>query len=293
MAVDPQAVERIVARVGELPAMPAVVSEVLRISNDPAADMTQLSHTIQGDPALTAKVLRVANSPYYGMRQYVGTLKLALVILGVREVRNIVLGISVFETLKTEKDSIDIARKIWERSLVVAGLAKKLGQSVGLGLQGEEFIAGLLSDIGKMVLLRQLGAPYREMLEKGEQDPGQLCHLELEEVGCTHADLAMALAVNWNLPQALSDALWRQYPDPERPLGEAAHPGLTAVLRLAKTASVDDLSSLETSRTLQDAEAWKVLSKTKNPIADEMRLETLVRYLEELKEAAKASLWLW
>ena len=80
--------EKLLANVGDLPAMPEVVSEVLRLTDDPDTAMAQVSDVIQRDPALTAKILKVSNSPYYGMKQYVGTLKLAIVILGVREVRN-------------------------------------------------------------------------------------------------------------------------------------------------------------------------------------------------------------
>ena len=110
--IDKKAVDRIIARVGDLPAMPAVVSEVLRVTDDPATAMSEVSSIVQADPALTAKILRVSNSSYYGMKQYVGTLKLALVILGVREVRNIVLGITVFETLKNEKSDVKLAEDI-------------------------------------------------------------------------------------------------------------------------------------------------------------------------------------
>jgi len=154
---DKTEIARIVSRVGELPAMPAVVAEVLRVTDDPASDMSAVSAAIQSDPALTAKILRVSNSPYYGMKQYVGTLKLALVILGVREVRNIVLCISVFEAVRDSERHVAAVHEIWNGSLRVAGLAKSLSTQLGLVLQGEEFIAGLLTDIGKVALLRLRG----------------------------------------------------------------------------------------------------------------------------------------
>lgn len=286
-------VNRIIARVGELPAMPAVVSEVLRVSNDPTTDMSRLSNTIQADPALTAKILKVSNSPYYGMKQYVGTLKLALVILGVREVRNIVLGICVFETLKSEKSNIEITRHIWEQSLQIAGLAKKLGESVGLGLQGEEFISGLLSDVGKMVLLQLGEEQYTKMLKQYENNPPELCNMELQEYGCTHADVTMALSVNWNLPKPLSDALWCQYVNADRPLAKAADPGLAAVVRIAKSAVLEGFEKSDMRITLQDVEAWDVLSKSKRPISAEQRLETLASHIKEFSQASKTSLWLW
>ena len=288
---DKEVIERIVASVGDLPAMPAVVSEVLRMTDDPASDMAKVSSTIQADPAMTAKILRVSNSPYYGMKQYVGTLKLALVILGVREVRNIVLGISVFETLKDAKTDAKLVQDIWHHSLQVAGVAKNLGATMGLGLQGEEFITGLLSDIGKMVLLRQMGERYGKLLTKFQSDTTGLCQEELLEVGCTHADLAMALAAHWNLPQSLCDSLWYQYSCTceDRSLKGAVDPKLAAVVRIAKSAVYDDFGQ-ETLRCLEDAEAWEALRDVKNPIPEEKRREVLEGYVKEVKDAPQLNL---
>ena len=92
-------VEKVVAKLGDLPAMPDVVAGVMELTADANVAVSEVSALIERDPALTAKLLKVSNSSYYGMRQVVGTLKLALVILGVREVRNIVVGISVLESL--------------------------------------------------------------------------------------------------------------------------------------------------------------------------------------------------
>lgn len=288
--VDDQIVDQIISQVGELPAMPAVVAEVLRVTEDPGSDMSEVSRIIQSDPAMTAKILRISNSSYYGMKQYVGTLKLALVILGVREVRNIVLGISVFETLKSDKTDIETAIEIWNASLRVASFAKKLGTTLGLGLQGEEFITGLLSDIGKMALLRSMGDHYLSLMEEYGNDPTMLLSVERIEAGCTHADLAMALAVRWNLPKTLSDALWCQYEHPGRSLSEAADPKLAAVVRIAKSASRDDFSQHEQISALNEEAAWSILSSVKNPIPANRRYEVLAGFSEELRMAPRIPL---
>lgn len=283
-------VDEIVSRVGDLPAIPAVVAEVLRMTDDPNSDMAKVSAAVQADPAMTAKILQMSNSSYYGMKQYVGTIKLALVILGVREVRNIVLGISVFETLKDESLGGDLLREIWDNSLKVAAIAKHLGMSMGLGLQGEEFITGLLSDIGKMVMLRSIGMSYLEILEEYNKDSFALCQAEIQEIGCDHADIAMALAARWNLPQSLADALWRQYPREGYPLNTAADPKLAAVVRIAKRASLDDFSKPDSVLCLQETEAWQELSDAKKPIPANQRLAFFADFIEELKHAAKLPL---
>lgn len=281
---DAEVVERIVSCVGDLPAMPAIVAEVLKATDDPKSDIARISDVIQSDPAMTAKILRVSNSSYYGMKQYVGTLKLAAVILGVREIRNIVLGISVFESIKDDKMDAALVQDIWDASLKVAAIAKKLGESMGLGLQGEEFISGILCNIGKVVLLSNLKKIYPDILRKYGNDWQLLCREELQELGCDHADLAMALAVRWNLPQGLADALWLQYPRPETSLEKASSPSLAAVLRIAKAAVNDNFDSEEPLACLHDAEAWDILEQVKNPIPRDQRRNVLQELILGLKD---------
>ncbi len=278
-------VRAIIERVGDLPALPSIVSEVLRLTEDATSSTSDVCEVILGDPAMTAKVLRVSNSPYYGMKQFVGTLKLALVILGVREVRNIVLGIAVFETLGDKGGDAKAALDIWNRSLRVGGLAKKLGRELGLGLQGEEFISGLLTDIGKMSLLRQCNNPYQGLLKAFKDHPAALCKAEQQQFGFTHADVSMALANEWNLPQTLGDALWCQYETEKCSLREAKDPALAAVVRVAKLAEFDDFTKKDGIKCLEDAEAWDILSTAKNPIVEERRRELIEGYSQELKAA--------
>lgn len=281
------AVERVISGVGDLPAMPAVVAQVIEITEDPSSQMSDLSDCVHADPALTAKILRVSNSSYYGMKQYVGTLKLALVILGVREIRNIVLGISVFETLRQKGADANIASEIWAHSLRVAGVAKKLAAHMGLGFQGEEFISGLLHDIGKMVLLCQLGEEYGKLYKKLKDDQQALYEAELEEFGFSNADAAMALASKWNLPQTLTDALWYQYADPNRPLAHATAPNVAAITRIAKRAARDDFTVKDDTgiTALQDAEAWECLIDAKKPIPPGERRGVLAGFVSQVNEA--------
>ncbi|MBI2422048.1 MAG: HDOD domain-containing protein [Candidatus Hydrogenedentes bacterium] len=290
MSQHSETIDHIISQLGDLPALPTVVTQVLRLTEDPTSATTDVSNAIQDDPALTAKVLRVSNSSYYGMKQYVGTLKLALVILGVREVRNIVLGISVFETLNNGKHDLQTAKEIWHNSLKVAGMARKLATNMGLGLQGEEFIAGLLSDIGKMGLLRILGDKYAHLLDALGENPALLCSAEDKALGYTNADVAKALSVLWNLPQTLADGLWHQYPCQGRSLGTAKDPMLAAVVRISKLACQRTATGEVPQAALDDFEAWDILSRAKNPIPHDQRLVVLGDYLDSLSNAPAIAL---
>jgi len=282
---DHEAIEKILDRIGELPAMPGAVAEVLEKTNSPDVEMSDVSEIIERDPGLAAKILKVSNSSYYGMKQFVGTIKLALVILGVREVRNIVLGISVFETMKGADNNVGVVQSIWENSLNIGGFAKRLTGHLQLGLQGEEFIAGLLADIGKMIMLRELGDEYTALLKAHHGTAQKLLEEELNNFGYTHADASTALSHKWSLPTQLCDALWTQYPDAERPLMDAAEERLAAVVRIARLAIEDDFEGEQPLMSTTDTEAWDILDGAKNPINPQERRALLAEFEAEIKSA--------
>ncbi|MCL4693076.1 MAG: HDOD domain-containing protein [Candidatus Hydrogenedentes bacterium] len=276
--------DQIIERVGDLPAIPEVVAEVLRATDDPLVDMADVTEIIERDPAMTAKILRISNSPYYGMKQYVGTLKLALVILGVREVRNIVLGVSVFDTLKDGKHNKLIPDSFWNHSFLVGGLSKQLATTMRLGMHGEAFICGLLHDMGKLVLLRQMSTPYAKLLESARERPETLCEAEVSQYGFTHADAAAALAERWNFPKTLADAIHLHHPARDTALSTAKDPKLAAIVRLANVAVHEDLDEAGgPSAATSDSEIWTVLSASPAPIDAADRRKVLAVMIEELK----------
>jgi HD-like signal output (HDOD) protein len=279
--------DQVIERVGDLPAIPEIVAEVLRVTDDPMADMADVTEIVERDPAMTAKILRISNSPYYGMKQYVGTLKLALVILGVREVRNIVLGVSVFDSLKDGKHDRLIPESFWTHSFLVGGLSKQLATTMRLGMHGEAFICGLLHDIGKLVLLRQMLTPYAKLLESTGGRADSLCDAEASQYGFTHADAAAALAERWNFPRTLADAIHLHHPRENVSLTSAKDPKLAAIVRLANIAAYEDFDSSEggAPASCADSEIWSVLSTAPEPLDPGDRVRVLGELKEELKDS--------
>ncbi len=278
--------DRIFRTVGDLPALPITVAEVLTLTEDPSANMEQVSEIIQHDPALTAKVLRVSNAPYYGMRQYVGTLRLALVLLGVREVRNIVLGVSVFDMLHGGKLDAMLLREFWDHSVQVGGITKKLATELYPGLQGEDFVSGLLHDMGKILFLRQFRPKYEEVFQASGGCGNRLCAMETETFGFDHADGAAALASHWNLPQTLKDALWCHHASPDRPLAGAKDPKLAALVRLADALAREDRAD-PGNPCCTDEDAWEILDRCgeySDPAARRQLLDGLLADLDLSEE---------
>ncbi|MBN2307326.1 MAG: HDOD domain-containing protein [Candidatus Hydrogenedentes bacterium] len=278
----------VVDRAGELPAVPEIVAQVLRLTDDPRVDMSRMGDVIQRDPALTAKILKISNSAYYGLKQHVGTLKLALVVLGIWEVRNIVLGVSVFDALRTgDADSVLGGDSFYKHAFVVGALSKKLCKRLALDSHGEAFVSGVLHDIGKLMLVRQLGAPYARAYLKAAGDSAFLCEAETALLGFTHADAAAALSAHWDFPQTLSDALWLHHASESASLADAKDPELAAVVRLANLAAHIDWDSPQTPDVLAAAgdDVWDCLDAARSPIPRDSRNDIIKEFVDELAES--------
>jgi HD-like signal output (HDOD) protein len=280
--VQSRKLRSVVERAGELPAVPEAVAEVLRLTEDPASDMAQLSRALERDLALTAKILRISNSAYYGLRQHVGTLKLALVVLGVREVRNIVLGVSVFDAVRGDQTDAVLSRDFYTHAFTVGALSKKLAAHLGLASQGEAFASGLLHDVGKLLLLHQLGSSYAQVLQGADHESQLLCQREGDVLGFTHADAAAALAEYWNLPKTLADAVWLHHAADGVSLREAKDPGLASVVRVANLlAHTDRINKTIHSSVLGDGEAWEILEGAPSPMPEDCRHAVLATLVDE------------
>lgn len=274
--------EKITDGLHDLPAMPRVVQEVLAAAEDPAADMAHITALIERDPALTARILRISNSPYYGMKQQVGTLRLALVILGVREVRNIVIGVAALDAACGEGTPPQRVEALWAHSVAVGAFAKKLGAILGHRHQGEDFIAGLLHDIGKVIMWRQYGRAYANLPGTRERGPQTRSEREEAEFGFDHADVAAALVTRWNLPLTLADAVYCHHARQDRPFTAAKDPALAALVSVANRC-VNDAGCTGADAAARDSLAWAVLDQAPRPLGLAERQGTLAGIAGEMK----------
>jgi len=199
--------------IGGLPTLPRVASEIIARVSDPSSSMKDISKIIHQDPSLAAKILKVANSAFYGLRQEVTTLQLAMVVLGLKKIMNLVASISVFSVFPTRPDGRSVDRpRFWLHSAGTGAIARSISQRMELDLDGEEFVAGLLHDIGKIVMDQYFHDEYLEILgriEKGESG------LSAEEyvLGATHSEVGDWIARHWKLPDQLVSSI-RYHHDP-------------------------------------------------------------------------------
>ncbi|MBI5550883.1 MAG: HDOD domain-containing protein [Desulfobacterales bacterium] len=189
------------------PTLPAVVTQVMAITADADSSTKDLYRVIQADQALTVNVLKMANSVFYGLPKRIGSLQHALTILGYVEVRNLVIMQAVFKSFKVVggKGPMDI-RPFWEHALTCALAAELIGRAAGPGDQ-DLYVAGLVHDIGKLVIYMALPEAYAELiLEVGPYAPTMFA-MEQRFFGMTHAETAQRVLRQWMFPESILEAV--------------------------------------------------------------------------------------
>jgi HD-like signal output (HDOD) protein/GGDEF domain-containing protein len=192
--------EELVERCGQVYSLPAVAVRVLALAQSPGVDVRAIKECIENDPAITSKILRVVNSSLFGLAREVSDLTQALALLGINPLKLLVLGFSLPSALFINVNR-DMLRRYWRRTLVKAIAAREISQTV-LGKLGDEaFLAGLLHDIGELVLLQELGESYSRLLTRTCEEGGKITVAESEELGFDHVTLSARLLERWRLPR--------------------------------------------------------------------------------------------
>lgn len=188
--------------VSQLYTLPAVALRVMELTDQADIDVPALKQTVEADPALTAKILRVVNSSIFSRVGEVADLNQALALLGIQPLKLLVLGFSLPSALFEGQDA-DVLARYWRRSLTKAVAARELTRRLWHTVDDEAFIAGLLDDLGQLVLLQQLDQRYVDFLNRVEMETTDLEHHEWETLGFTHRQLSAEVLRRWQIPEAI------------------------------------------------------------------------------------------
>jgi HD-like signal output (HDOD) protein len=198
--------DQIASRAQSLYSRPTVAMEVVRLAEQPSFDAEALKRCVEQDPALACKILRVVNSAMYGLNRPVTDLNQAIGLLGIKPLKLLVLGFNLPDALFAEIASREL-QWYWTNTLTRAVAARLLSEQLWHQPGDEAFTAGLLQDIGILVLIRELGAPYARFLAGTIEEKCPLAPLEQDTLGFDHTQLSAALLARWQLPQRLVEAI--------------------------------------------------------------------------------------
>jgi putative nucleotidyltransferase with HDIG domain len=233
--VQPLKLEQVIAQIQRLPSLPTVVSEVLESFEDENTDGGAIGQKIGQDQALSAKVLRVANSSFYGLQGKVVTVQDAMVVLGFRNVRTLVMAAGVTGSFPAVAAGWFDLRAFWIHGIVTAACARSFAGDAGID-PDRAFTAGLLHDIGRVVLATCLPDHYRGVAEYRARHDCYPIEAERQVLGLDHAAVGGALTERWKFAPVIQQAVAGHHsaPDTGTPGGK---PDLAGLIHVADVAA--------------------------------------------------------
>lgn len=190
----------------DLPSLPAVVMELLGSIDQEDVDISVLARKVSLDQALTAKTLRLANSPGSGLQVRVTTIQQAITFLGFQTTRNLITAAAVTGCFPAGKCAGFDHRAFWRHSIATAACARVLARRMRLN-QDFAFTAGLLHDIGRLVLVTAYPEQYSAVLARRQRDDRPLIDVEMDVLGIDHVMAGTALAQHWQFSDTMQHAI--------------------------------------------------------------------------------------
>lgn len=257
MPITPQ---ELITNLGDLPPLPQVAAQVLRIAADPDASTDELQRVISTDQALASQILKIANSAMFGMMREVKTLTQAIMTLGFSTIKSVVIASSA-KNLYSRGSSGLQERLMWEHALVTGLAGRAYGKQLRLARTEEVFLAGLMHDIGKSVMGIKFPDRYGAMIRTVYNEQGDTLELELETFGFDHTMVGEALLHSWNLAQSIEQAVRWHHEPMETP---KENRNLSALVALGNQMALDQKIGIGRPESLAHAtqQALEILNLT-------------------------------
>lgn len=206
--------DEILQRVSHIPAFPATMVKLLQMMDDPDVKVSSMKEVIRTDEGLTVKLLRVANSAFYRGRREVKTIEDAIIVLGLRTVKSMVFSVTVSPVMTKELQGYDLEKEaLWKQSQLSAMTAQLIAKKCKFKEVDLAYTAGLLKDVGKVILDEFLKSHLEEVMAVVEEKSVAFSEAETEVLGFSHAEVGSKVAERWNLPPEIVEVI-RYHHDP-------------------------------------------------------------------------------
>ena len=252
--------------VTDLISLPEVYLKVQRLMDDPASDIYDFAEVISVDPNLSTRVLKVVNSAYFGFPEPVDSIARAINMIGLGPLHNMVLGISAMSSLELPNDIMPL-NTFWRASLFSGVLARLLAERLKLPKSDHLFIAGLLHEIGHLVLYSKFPQQALAAQKIAEEQDQAIHEAEIQVMGYHYGDIGAMLMANWNLSDNLQ-SITRHQPTPELATDYKTE---TTLMHLAHACAQSiTTESRAAADTLIDAEVQAVVGLTQQELEHSM-----------------------
>lgn len=282
----PKIILRKISQIENIATLPDVAFRILEIVKDNSTSMEEISKIIEKDSSITTRILKISNSPVWGYPGKIDSIKRALVLLGLKQVANIVVAVSLYTAFTRLKPSEYFNRdKFWLHSAATGQIARLLTKKIGFNYQGEEFVSALIHDLGKLVLDQFFNKEFEGILKEAQESGKQIFTVEEEVLGCNHAHVSAWILNRWHFPDSIVTAVQYHH----NPQNAPRHQDLTAIVCLAdilcETWEVGFDQDLP-ERAFQQENAWNILINNNTELFD-LDFEKFSTELKEEIEGAQ------
>lgn len=273
-------IQDLVNNAKELITLPEISLQVNEIANNPDSTAEDMAAVISQDPALVVRMLKIANSAYYGLSKEVETISRAVAILGTNKIRDLVLSTSASQAFDGIPNDLITMQDFWHHSLYCGLLAQILSKKSKKANSESIFIAGLLHDIGQLLMFNQLPEKSHEailLLMEGSEDL-ETYEAEQHVFGFDHTQVGAALMKSWKLAPVLEECIEFHH----APQKAKDFPAEVALINIANSVAVmadfDSMSEDDEIPMINPA-SWELTGLTKDDLP-----EAIKKAQDEIKE---------
>ena len=201
-------IDAILEAIDKLPPFPAVVTQALAVIDDPESSAVDVVKVVQYDQAITANVLKVCNSAYFGLPRKVGSLREAVVLLGGKQLKEIILTGTVVKFYSSVMEGYALSKKeLWKHAVSTAIISTIISEKVKEAEKALVFTAGLLHDVGKTILSSVVEEYFEQMFALVAEDGLSFTEAEEEILGIDHAEVGARMGRMWGFPEEIVQAI--------------------------------------------------------------------------------------
>jgi putative nucleotidyltransferase with HDIG domain len=203
---------------------PDVCLRMFELIHSPSTSAADIANVVSVDPSLTTRLLRMANSAFYRFRRKIDTVSRAITVIGTAELYQLVLSISAVKSFNKLPNELVKMDTFWRHSVYTGLLARALAVRAGILHPERLFVAGLMHDIGSLILYHQRPEAMQDLLLIADGDEEVLYQSEISHFGFSHASIAAHLMDSWKLPEELVFSIkWHHQPELAEKAGMEAH----------------------------------------------------------------------
>lgn len=211
--------KKTISEIQTLPSLPNLYLEIVDELKSPSSTMKKVGNIIAKDIGMTSKIIQLVNSAYFGLRRPVSNPEHAATVLGIDTIKSLTLSLHVFNSIEEGQFEFLDAKKLWDHSSLTSIIAKELVKcEQGASDQADDaFIAGMLHDIGLLILVLNMPEKYKEVISLVNSEKISLISAEKRLLNATHAEVGAYLLGIWGLPDAILEAVYYHHEPDKSP----------------------------------------------------------------------------